>query len=90
VSQNNWIGLRRAVTPAKAGIQKISERLDSCFRKDAIQTMIADKAIQIHGGMGYMIDYPVERFYREVRLTRIYEGASEIQLLVIAPEILKD
>jgi acyl-CoA dehydrogenase len=52
--------------------------------------MIADMAVQIHGGMGYMKDYPVERFYRDVRLTRIYEGASEIQRLVIAREFLKD
>lgn len=51
---------------------------------------IADMAVQIHGGMGYMKDYPVERFYRDLRLTRIYEGTSEIQRLVIARELLKD
>lgn len=51
---------------------------------------VADMAVQIHGGMGYMKDYPVERFYRDVRLTRIYEGTSEIQRLVIARELLKD
>lgn len=51
---------------------------------------VADMAVQIHGGMGYMKDYPVERFYRDVRLTRIYEGTSEIQRLVIAREFLKD
>jgi len=51
---------------------------------------VADTAVQIHGGMGYMKDYPVERFYRDLRLTRIYEGTSEIQRLVIAREILKD
>jgi len=50
---------------------------------------VADMAVQIHGGMGYMKDYPVERFYRDVRLTRIYEGTSEIQRLVIARELLK-
>jgi acyl-CoA dehydrogenase len=51
---------------------------------------VADMAVQIHGGMGYMKDYPVERFYRDLRLTRIYEGTSEIQRLVIARELLKD
>jgi acyl-CoA dehydrogenase len=51
---------------------------------------VADMAVQVHGGMGYMKDYPVERFYRDLRLTRIYEGTSEIQRLVIARELLKD
>ncbi len=49
-----------------------------------------DLAVQIHGGMGYMREHPVERFYRDVRLMRIYEGTSEIQRLVIARELLKD
>ncbi|WP_316399166.1 acyl-CoA dehydrogenase family protein [Bradyrhizobium sp. 33ap4] len=50
---------------------------------------IADRAVQIHGGAGYMADYKVERFYRDVRLLRIYEGASQIQQLVIAREMLR-
>ncbi len=50
---------------------------------------VADMAVQIHGGMGYMKDYPVERFFRDLRLTRIYEGTSEIQRIVIARELLK-
>jgi len=50
---------------------------------------VADMAVQIHGGMGYMKEYPVERYYRDLRLTRIYEGTSEIQRLVIARELLK-
>ena len=50
----------------------------------------ADMAVQIHGGMGYMKDFPVERIYRDVRLTRIYEGTSEIQKLVIARNLLKE
>jgi len=51
---------------------------------------VADKAVQIHGGMGYMKELPVEMFYRDVRLYRIYEGTSEIQRLVIARDLLKD
>jgi acyl-CoA dehydrogenase len=50
----------------------------------------ADRAVQIHGGMGYMRDSPVERYYRDVRLIRIYEGTSEIQRLIIAREVLKE
>jgi butyryl-CoA dehydrogenase len=45
-------------------------------------------ALQIHGGYGYMKDYPLERFYRDAKITEIYEGTSEIQRLVIAAELL--
>ena len=48
-----------------------------------------DTAIQIHGGAGYCRDYPVERLARDARITRIYEGTSEIQRLVIARETLR-
>ena len=51
---------------------------------------VADNAVQIFGGMGYMKDCPVERFYRDLRLYRLYEGTSEIQRLVIARELTKD
>jgi len=48
---------------------------------------VADRAVQIHGGAGYMADYKVERFYRDVRLLRIYEGTSQIQQIIIAREM---
>ncbi len=50
---------------------------------------VADRAVQIHGGAGYVADYAVERFYRDVRLFRIYEGTSQIQQLIIAREMIK-
>ena len=50
---------------------------------------IADRAVQIHGGAGYMAEYKVERFYRDVRLLRIYEGTSQIQQNIIARELLR-
>jgi acyl-CoA dehydrogenase len=50
---------------------------------------VADRAVQIHGGAGYMSEYAVERFYRDVRLFRIYEGTSQIQQLVIARNMIK-
>ncbi|WP_336862422.1 acyl-CoA dehydrogenase family protein [Peribacillus frigoritolerans] len=52
-----------------------------------VYNRIADKAVQIHGGMGYMKDYPVERFYRDARITRIYEGTSEIQKNIITGQL---
>lgn len=49
---------------------------------------VADRAVQIHGGSGYMAEYAVERFYRDVRLFRLFEGTTQIQQLVIARELL--
>ena len=49
---------------------------------------VADAAVQVHGGNGYMQDYRVEQFLRDVRLYRLYEGTSQIQRLVIAKEML--
>ncbi|AFZ71726.1 acyl-CoA dehydrogenase family protein [Natronobacterium gregoryi] len=49
---------------------------------------VADEAVQIHGGAGYVDDFPVERFYRDAKITQIYEGTSEIQKNVIAREML--
>lgn len=51
---------------------------------------VADRAVQIHGGAGYMEEYAVTRFYRDVRLFRIYEGTSQIQQTVIARNLLKE
>ena len=48
------------------------------------------KALQVYGGYGYMKDYPVERYFRDAKVTEIYEGTSEIQRLVIASELLAD
>ena len=51
---------------------------------------VADRVLQIHGGMGYMKDSPVERAYRDARILRIYEGTSEVQRMIIAEELLAD
>jgi len=45
---------------------------------------VTHQAIQIHGGMGYRKEYPVERYFRDARITEIYEGTSEIQWLVLS------
>ncbi len=50
---------------------------------------VADRAVQIHGGAGYIADYGIERFYRDVRLFRIYEGTTQIQQLVIARNMIR-
>ncbi len=51
---------------------------------------VCDNAVQIHGAYGYSREYAVERFYRDVRVTTIYEGTSEVQRMVIARDLLKD
>ncbi|MCY0894404.1 MAG: acyl-CoA dehydrogenase family protein [Acidibacillus sp.] len=55
-----------------------------------VYNRVADKAVQIHGGVGYIADYPIERFYRDARITRIYEGTSEIQKNIIAAQLRKE
>ena len=50
---------------------------------------VADRAVQIHGGAGYMRDSAVERLYRDVRLFRIYEGTTQIQQLIIGGNLVK-
>jgi hypothetical protein len=54
-----------------------------------VAVRIANECVQIHGGYGYIKDYPAEKFYRDVKLCTIGEGTSEIQRLVIARELLK-
>lgn len=55
-----------------------------------VYNRVADKAVQIHGGIGYIAEYPIERFYRDARITRIYEGTSEIQKNIIASRLQKE
>ncbi len=69
--------------------QRIGPSCAKYFASEAVGR-IADRAVQIHGGSGYMRGVPVERFYRDARLFRIYEGTSQIQQLVIARGVLKD
>ena len=57
------------------------------FATEAAQRVI-DDALQIHGGLGVVAGHPVERLYREIRALRIFEGASEVQKVVIARQLL--
>jgi acyl-CoA dehydrogenase len=66
--------------------------LASCSKLFATEMVgrVADRAVQIFGGAGYMEEYGIERFYRDVRLFRIYEGTSQIQQTVIARQMIRE
>ena len=66
----------------------LESSIAKCFASDAA-LRVADEAIQIFGGYGYMRDYPVEKLMRDAKLTQIYEGSNEIQRIVTARELLR-
>ncbi len=71
--------------------QNISTESAACkYYATEMAGRVADRAVQIHGGAGYIADYPVERFYRDVRLFRLYEGTSQIQQLIIARNMIRE
>ena len=49
---------------------------------------VADRGVQVHGGSGYINEFPIERFYRDVRLLRLYEGTTQIQQLIVGRELI--
>jgi alkylation response protein AidB-like acyl-CoA dehydrogenase len=55
-----------------------------------MSNFVANEAVQIHGGYGYIKEYPVERYFRDARVTELYEGTSEAQRMVIARDLLKE
>ncbi|MBP2697985.1 acyl-CoA dehydrogenase family protein [Pseudomonas aeruginosa] len=70
-----------------AGLPCLSEASQAKLFASEIAEQVCSSAIQIHGGYGYLEDYPVEKYYRDARITQIYEGSSEVQRLVIAREL---
>ncbi|AYC33139.1 acyl-CoA dehydrogenase [Pseudomonas cavernae] len=70
-----------------AGLPCLSEASQAKLFASELAESVCSKAVQIHGGYGYLEDYPVERYYRDARITQIYEGTSEIQRLLIAREL---
>jgi len=80
---------RRAAWKQDTGQRFSMEAAIAKLFASEMATRVAHKAIQIHGGNGYSREYPVERAYRDARITEIYEGTSEIQRLVIAGWVLK-
>ena len=73
-----------------AGARVTKESAMAKLFASEIAVKVADQALQIHGGYGFIKDYPVEKFYRDVKLCTIGEGTSEIQRMVIARQLLKE
>jgi hypothetical protein len=80
----------RAATKLDRGERVTRESAMAKLFASEAAVRIANEAVQIHGGYGFIKDYPVEKFYRDVKLCTIGEGTSEIQRLVIARQLLKD
>ena len=70
-----------------ANLPCLSEASQAKLFASEVAEYVCSKAMQIHGGYGYLADYPVERYYRDARITQIYEGSTEIQRLLIAREL---
>ena len=81
--------VRKAAWKQDSGARFSLEAATAKLFASEMATRVAHKAIQVHGGYGYSREYPVERAYRDARITEIYEGTSEIQRLVIASWVLK-
>lgn len=81
--------IREAAARYAAG-ENVSMEASCCkYYASEMVGRVADRAVQIHGGAGYMQEYAVERFYRDARLFRLYEGTSQIQQIVIARQMLR-
>ncbi len=80
----------RAAAMKDAGMKTTLESSMAKLYASEVAVKCADEGVQIHGGYGYIKDYPAEKFYRDVKLCTIGEGTSEIQRLVIARQLLKD
>src|SRR5580693_2787947 len=79
----------RAATLKDRGARHTMESSIAKLYASEMATRVTHKAIQIHGGYGYSTEFPVERHYRDARITEIYEGTSEIQRIVIAANLLR-
>jgi butyryl-CoA dehydrogenase len=80
----------RAALLKQAGARYSAEAAMAKLMASEVSVRVAKDAVQIFGGYGYMKEYPVERAYRDAKITEIYEGTSEIQRLVIANALLKE
>ncbi len=82
--------IRRAATLKDQGKNHVKEAAVAKLFASRASNWCASQAVQIHGGAGYCKDFPVERFFRDARVTEIYEGTTEVQKIVIARSLLRE
>jgi alkylation response protein AidB-like acyl-CoA dehydrogenase len=84
-----WLLTLRAASEKDQGSERTAKfsSMAKLFASEACGRVV-DRMLQVHGGYGYVEDYPIERLYRDARVTRIYEGTSEVQRIVIARDVL--
>ncbi len=82
--------LGRALRKMAAGERFTTEAAEAKLFASETANWVANEAVQIHGGYGYMKEYPVERYFRDARITEIYEGTSEAQRIVISRAVLSE
>jgi len=84
------VAIRFDAKPAHVSDPEISMQV-SCAKLFSTEMVgrVADRGVQIHGGAGYINEYPVERFYRDARLLRLYEGTTQIQQIIIGRELMR-
>ncbi len=82
--------VEKASRDKDAGMRIVKE--SACCKYFATEALwrIADRVMQIHGGYGYIKEYPIERLFRDARLLRIYEGTSQMRQIIIAREMLRE
>jgi butyryl-CoA dehydrogenase len=78
----------RAASKKDQGGRYTSEAAMAKLLASEVANRVAKEAVQVFGGYGYLTDFPVERHYRDAKITEIYEGTSEIQRLLIARHVL--
>ncbi|CEQ28696.1 putative isocaproyl-CoA dehydrogenase AcdB [Paraclostridium sordellii] len=88
VNAARWL-VYDAAQKKDAGMNMTKESAMAKYYAAEIANEVAYKALQLHGGYGFIKDYPIERIYRDARIMSIYEGTSEVQKMVIASSILK-
>ncbi len=82
--------MRDAIAKADSGAKTLKEAAAFKMFASEMCGRVADRCVQIHGGAGYLAEYEAERFFRDVRIYRIYEGTTQIMQLVIAKQMLRD
>jgi len=81
--------VHRAAALRDAGESCLKEACMAKLFASEMAERVCSAALQVHGGYGYVADFPVERIYRDVRVSQIYEGTSDVQRMVISRELLR-